>query len=248
MALEIDWSYIALPNTRTDLVTSTRQFREKGFDFVTALSSAAEISLLKSIAPTHVRSWNNNVELRKTRSQVQREHCKFGKYSSQHSAALERLHRTHAFVAETHTMAIIDNIQSQIYERRTAAAWKSINEFCGRQSIPLSCIKASSTDQVKITLRRHYANVLNRPPPPLPINDDDEVITVSPDLDPLKVTGPITTAELRAALSTSKLSSSSGPDSIPVIALRIEEFEDDILNTINQSSKMVNSEYNIPSQ
>ena len=33
--------------------------------------------------------------------------------------------------------------------------------------------------------------------------------------------------------------------SIPVIALRIE---DDILNTINQSSKMVDSEYSIPSQ
>ena len=91
---------------------------------------------------------------------------------------------------------------------------------------------------------QHYANVLNRPTPPLPINDND-VITVTPDLDPSNVTGPITTAELQAALSTSKLSSSSGPDRIPVIALRIE---DDILYTINQSSKMFGSEYNIPSQ
>ena len=57
------------------------------------------------------------------------------------------------------------------------------------------------------------------------------VITVTPDFDPPKVTGPITTAELLAALSTSKLSSSSGPDGIPAIALRIEEFEDDILKT-----------------
>ena len=80
------------------------------------------------------------------------------------------------------------------------------------------------------------------------MNDDDDVITVSPDLDPSKVTGPITTAELQAALSTSKLSSSSDPDGIPVIALWIEELEDDILNTINQSSKTVDSEYNIPSQ
>ena len=53
-------------------------------------------------------------------------------------------------------------------------------------------------------------------------------------------------AELRANLS--KLSSSSGPEGIPVIALRIEKFEDDIPNTINQSSKMVDSEYNTPSQ
>ena len=79
------------------------------------------------------------------------------------------------------------------------------------------------------------------PPPPVPINDDDDVITVTPDLDPSKVTGPITTVVLRAALSASKLSSSSCPDGIPVIALRIEEFEEDILNTINQSSKMVDS-------
>ena len=179
---------------------------------------------------------------------MQRVHHKFCKYSSQHSAALERLYRTHAFVAETHAMAIIDDIQSQIYERRTAAAWKSINELCGRKSTPLSCIKASSIDQVKEKLRQHYANVLNRPPPPLPINDDDDVITVTLDLDPSKVTCPITTAELQAALSTSKLSSSSGPDGIPVIALMIKEFEDDILNTINQSSKMVDSEYSIPSQ
>ena len=80
MASEIDWSYIALPSTRTDLVTSTRQFQEKGFDFVTALSSAAEISLPKSIAPNLVRSWNNNVELRKARSQVQRAHHEFDKF------------------------------------------------------------------------------------------------------------------------------------------------------------------------
>ena len=142
-------------------------------------------------------------------------------------------------------MAIIDDI---FYERRTAASWKSINEFRGRKSTPLSCIKASSIDQAREKRRQHYANVLNRPPPPSPINDDDDVITVSSDLDPSKVTGPITTAELRAALSTSKRSSSSGHDGIPVIALRIEEFEDDILDAINQSSKTVVSEYNILSQ
>ena len=129
MASEIDWSYIALPSTRNDLMTSTRQFQEKGFNFVTALSSVAKISLPKSIGPTRVRLWNNNVELRKARSQVQRARHKFCKYSSQHSAALERLDRTHTFVAETHAMVIIDDIQSQIYERRTSAAWKSINEF-----------------------------------------------------------------------------------------------------------------------
>ena len=99
---------------------------------------------------------------------------------------------------------------------------------------------------MKEKLRQNYAKVLNRPPPPSPINDDDDdVITVSPDLDPSKVTGPIATAELRAALLISKLIYSSGHDGIPVIALRIE---DDILSTINQSSMMVDSEYNIPSQ
>ena len=79
----------------------------------------------------------------------------------------------------------------------------------------------------------------------MPINDDDDVKTITPEFDPSKVTGPITTAERQAALSTSKLSSSSGPDGIPVIALRIE---DDIPNTIDKSSKMVDSKYNIPSQ
>ena len=102
-------------------MTSTGQFQEKGFNFLTALSAAAEISLPKSIGPTRVRSWNNNVELRKSRSQVQRAQHKYGKYSSQHSPAIERLDRTHAFVAETHAMAIFTDIQSQIYERRTAA-------------------------------------------------------------------------------------------------------------------------------
>ena len=72
-----------------------------------------------------------------------------------------------------------------------AAAWKSINEFYGRKSTPMSCIKASSIDQVKEKLRQHYANVLSIPPPPSPIKDDNNVITVSPDLDPSKVTGPI---------------------------------------------------------
>ena len=72
MASEVVWSYIALPSIRNDLVTSIRQFQEKGFDFVTALSSAAKISLPRSIAPARVRSWNNNLELRKASSQVQR--------------------------------------------------------------------------------------------------------------------------------------------------------------------------------
>ena len=67
--------------------------------------------------------WNNKVELQKAICLVPGAHHKFGKYSSQHSAGLERLDRTHAFVAETHTMPIIDDIQSQIYERRTTAAW-----------------------------------------------------------------------------------------------------------------------------
>ena len=67
-------------------------------------------------------------------------------------------------------------------ERRTAAAWKSINELCGRKSTPLRCIRASSIDQEKEKLHQHYANLLNRPPPPSPINDDeDDVITVTPD-------------------------------------------------------------------
>ena len=175
-------------------------------------------------------------------------HHEVGKYSLQHSAAIERIDCTHAFETETHAMAKIDDIQLQVYERSTAAAWKSINKFCGRKSTLLSCMKASSIDHVKELLRQHYANVLNRPPPPLSINDDDDVITVTSDLDPSKVTGPISTAELPAALSTPMNSSSSGPDGIPVIALRIEYLEDDILNTINQSSKMVDSEHSIPSQ
>ena len=74
------------------------------------------------------------------------------------------------------------------------------------------------------------------------------VAAVSPDFGPPNVTGPITTAELRAALSTFRLFSSSGPDGIPVTVLLIEQFEDDILDSINQSSKVVDSEYNIPSQ
>ena len=173
-------------------------------------------------------------------------HNKFGKYSSQHSAALGRLDRIHTFVASMHAMSIINDIQSQIYERITAAAWKSINEFCGNKSTPLSCIKASSIDQVKEKPRQHYANVLNRPPPPSPISDD--IATVSSDLDPPEVTGPITITEFRDALSTSKLSSSSGHDVIPVIAPQIKKFEDDIPDSIDQSSKMVDSKYNILSQ
>ena len=43
-----------------------------------------------------------------------------------------------------HAMAIIDDIQSQIYERRIDVAWKSLNELCGRKSTPLSFIKAIS--------------------------------------------------------------------------------------------------------
>ena len=77
------------------------------------------------------------------------------------------------------------------------------------------------------------------------MNDDDDVATVSPDLDRPGVTSPITTAELRATLSTSILFFSYGHDGIPVIALRVE---DDILDSNNQSSKIVDSEYNIPSQ
>ena len=71
------------------------------------------------------------------------------------------------------------------------------------------------------------------PSPPTPINDYDEVFTISPLLDPPDVICQITAADLLPALSTSKLSSSSGHEDISVIVLRNEEFEDDILYTIN---------------
>ena len=87
------------------------------------------------------------MELRKASSQVMRAHHKFAKYSSLNSATIEILDRTHVIVAETHTMALVKDIQSQIYERRTAAEWKSINELCERKSTPLSCIKASLIDE-----------------------------------------------------------------------------------------------------
>ena len=54
---------ISLPSARTDLVTSTRQFQENVLNIQTALSTASIISLPKSIASTHVRSYENNVEL-----------------------------------------------------------------------------------------------------------------------------------------------------------------------------------------
>ena len=59
MASEIDWLYIALPSTRTDLVTSTRQFQEKGFDFVAALSSAAQISLPQLVFDRGITTQNS---------------------------------------------------------------------------------------------------------------------------------------------------------------------------------------------
>ena len=62
-------------------------------------------------------------------------------------------------MAETHAMAIIDDIQSQIYERRTAAACKSINKLCSRKSTPLSCIKVNSIDEVEEKLRQQNANI-----------------------------------------------------------------------------------------
>ena len=147
-----------------------------------------------------------------------------------------------------HALAIIDDIQSQIYERRTAAAWKSIHEFGGRKSAPLSCIKASSIDEVKETLRRHYANVLKRPHHPSSINDNVDVATVSPDLDPLKSPVPSRLTSFELPCLHPNFFLSSGFDGIPVIALRIEMFESDILDSINQSSKMVDTECNIPSQ
>ena len=67
-------------------------------------------------------------------------------------------------------------------------------------------------------------------------------------MDPPAVTGPNTTAILRAALTTTQMSSSSGPDDIPVIALLIEEFEDDNLDTFSESSKMLDTAYNISTQ
>ena len=132
IASTVDWSSISLPSARTDLETSTKQFQEKDMNFLTALYTAAIILLPNSI----VRSCDNNVEMQKARSWVQRAHHAFGKHSSQHSAALERLRRTHAFVAETHVVVVNDDLQTQIYECRTAANWMSINEVCGRKSEP----------------------------------------------------------------------------------------------------------------
>ena len=78
------------------------------------------IALVKR--PTRFRSCYSNVERRKAIHRGQRLHHKLCKCSSLHSEALDRYDCAHAF----------DDIQSQIYERRTVAACKSINEFCER--------------------------------------------------------------------------------------------------------------------
>ena len=88
---------------------------------------------------------------------------------------------------------------------------------------------------MKEKLSQYYSNVLSRPPPPSSTNDDDDVVTVSSDMDTPMVTGQNTTAVLRAALTTSKLYSSTGAEGILVIVLQINEFENDILDTISQS-------------
>ena len=88
MASVIDRSYIALPSTRTDLEMSTRQFQKKVLTSLQLCLALPGSHCLNQLPKLCVRSWNNNIELREARSQVQRAHHKFDKYRAQYSIKL----------------------------------------------------------------------------------------------------------------------------------------------------------------
>lgn len=164
--------------------------------------------------PKHCSLWMSDPAVEKARRNLQSCTALYGQGSTQSTTAATQLQEEHAAAAKREIDSLVTDLQTANAHGHTKQAWQIINSVTGRKDQPRTILSATSTEDRKNQLIRHYSNILNNQPahPELLHAEYDEQTA---EFD----TGPIRLDEVTLAAKKARADGACGLDDIPTQAL-----------------------------
>ena len=144
--------------------------------------------------------------------------------------AQKELSHTYETEQSEYIQGKICQVQDAANNKKSALAWKIVNEISGRKNSNKSKLKASNDEERVKLWQTHFEDLLGKPPKPTH-NSNDHCITILHKLD-IKI-GPFTTHEIDIAIKNIKNGKATGLYEIPSEVWKIKEFQDILLKSCN---------------
>ena len=123
-------------------------------------------------------------------------------------------------------------VSSAVPDRKAAAVWTAINILTGRKRRTPIFVSGDTAESRKNELRNFFEGIVNIPPPPLPDSMPLPPNTPLPDSDSF-CTGPVSSRDVVQLAKRNPGGKASGPDGVPVEALRIPRVAEEVARFIN---------------
>ena len=139
---------------------------------------------------------------------------------------------SHAYETEQseYIQGKICQVQDAANNKKSALAWKIVNEISGRKNSNKSKLKASNDEERVKLWQTHFEDLLGKPPKPTN-NSNDYCKTILHKLY-IKIES-FTTNEIDIAIKNIKNGKATGLDEIPSEVWKIKEFQDILLKSCN---------------
>ena len=122
----------------------------------------------------------------------------------------------------------VNIISNTVSNKKSAEAWKTINEISGRKSGNRAKLKASSQKERVKLWEKHFQDLLGKPPQ---ISDEEITPIITEELKIKK--GLFTMDELQKAVNSMKNGKACGLDEIPSEVWKLDEFHHILLELCN---------------
>ena len=155
---------------------------------------------------------------------------KRGRNTEKAERELATVYREQQLTAISDAIKSVDSVPP---EKKNSAVWEAINTLTGRKRRTALSLSGDTPDVRKSEVRAFFANVLNAPPPPLPDRLQLPPGTPLPDSSCFD-TGPVSPSEVVALAKLSPGGKATGPDDVPLEALRIPSVAKEVACIINQ--------------
>ena len=230
------WSALRCPDTQIEFFhkmrTATPDPGESVDTFIRAVNVAAA-SLPQRKADQPKALWDCDPAITHARRQAQSTAARSGQNSNEARAARCHLQQTYAKRAEAFVAEAVHEIQLATDNCRHNAAWRAINRLTGRKLRPHTVVAAASIKQRKARLAAHYHQVLNAPAPAVSLLPVQGIQATPPGIFNV---APITEAEVRRALRTTRANTAPGVDGVPPQVLKISDLAPCITGLLNAHS------------
>jgi hypothetical protein len=193
----------------------------------TAIHTAAERSL-PLIRPAEVAQpiWMTDPAVRKVHLENLR---RTRRKAEEAEKALATVYKEQQLTAITEAIKVVD---SAVPGKKNSAAWAAINTLTGRKRRSQLNLSGDSPDERKNKARDFFADVLNAAPPQLPDRLQLPPGTPLPDSSCFS-TGPVSPSEIVALAKLCPGGKATGPDDVPLEALRIPAVAQEVARIIN---------------